>query len=252
MGLLDGKLAFITGGGGGISEADAMVFTAEGADLILADVRLDKAQEVADKVKGSGRKVQVVKLDVSNSAEVNACFEKVRNDCGRCVDILVNNAAKLDTMGQLAGFSDEMWEIDQKINLWGSFYTTRAVLPEMVKNQWGRIINISSVAGTLGGFGQVSYSATKAGVIGLTKTTALEGARAGVTCNCIAIGVVTTPPFFKIPDKMRERITRRIAMQKPGEPIDVAHLTAFLCSEKARYITGACIPLMGGMDLFVF
>ena len=168
------------------------------------------------------------------------------------VDILVNNAGTLDHVGQLGDQRPELWERDLKVNLTGAFNCSQAVWPHMKERGWGRIVNMASVAGTLGGFGQASYSTTKAGLLGLTRTLALEGARHGITCNAIVPGIIGTEAFhFGNPD-MNERMIRRTAMRRPGEPQDIANAIAFLCSDLASYITGVGLNVSGGIELFTF
>jgi len=138
------------------------------------------------------------------------------------------------------------------VNLTGSFNCAQAVWPQMKERGWGRIVNMASVAGTLGGFGQASYSATKAGLLGLTRTLALEGARHGITCNAIVPGVIGTEAFNFGNPKMNERMVQRTAMRRAGEPQDVANAIAFLCSDLASYITGVGLNVSGGIELFTF
>jgi 3-oxoacyl-[acyl-carrier protein] reductase len=138
------------------------------------------------------------------------------------------------------------------VNLSGAFNCTKAVWPHMKQHNWGRIIMMSSIAGSLGGFGQASYSTTKAGLQGLTRTLALEGARYNITCNAIVPGVIATEAFKMGRADMNERMVKRIAMRRPGEPEDIANAITFLCSPEAGYITGVALPVMGGMDLFTF
>ena len=178
-----------------------------------------------------------VKCDVTDREQVAAAVERIVEEFGS-LDILVNNAGTLDHLGQLSDQAPELWERDLRVNLTGSFNCAQAVWPHMQERSWGRIVNMASVAGTLGGFGQASYSATKAGLLGLTRTLALEGARHGITCNAIVPGVIGTEAFhFGNPD-MNERMVRRTAMREAGEPQDVANAIAFLCSDLASYITG--------------
>jgi 3-oxoacyl-[acyl-carrier protein] reductase len=164
----------------------------------------------------------------------------------------VNNAALTTNVATISKMDKKDWDREISINLSGVFYCIKQVFDSMAERKWGRIINISSVAGVLGGFGQCGYASCKAGIIGLAKTVALEGARAGITCNVVAPGVVKTDAFFAVPEKMRERISKRTAMGFPGEPMDVAQAIAFLVSEEAKYITGQVLMVGGGIDLFTF
>jgi len=153
------------------------------------------------------------------------------------------------TVGQLKDMRDEDWEFNLGVNLTGTMKVTRAVFPGMRERRWGRIVCMASIAGLMGGFGQTAYAATKIGVIGFAKSVALEGARYNVTCNAVAPGIIAPNASLS---PLYERMVKRVAMQKEGEPEDVANAITFLCSERARYITGAVLPITGGMDLFTF
>ena len=168
------------------------------------------------------------------------------------VDILVNNAGTLDHLAQIDAQGPELWERDLRVNLTGAFNCAQAVWPHMKDRGWGRIVNMASVAGTLGGFGQASYSTTKEGLLGLTRTLALEGGRHGITCNAIVPGIVGTEAFAMGNPEMNERMIRRTAMRRAGEPQEIANAVAFLCSDLASYITGIGLTVSGGIELFVF
>jgi 3-oxoacyl-[acyl-carrier protein] reductase len=221
----------------------------EGADVVIADI-LD-AEETANGVRSIGRKSLAIKMDVTDMAEVKEGVQKIGKDFGS-IDILVNNAATLDHLGQILEQKDKLWERDLRVNLTGTYNCSKAVWPSMQEKRWGRIINMASVAGTLGGFGQASYSTTKAGIIGFTKTLALEGARYGINCNVVCPGIINSESFQLIPAEMRERLTKRTAFRKPGEPEDVASAIVFLVSDKAKYITGVVLNVSGGIELFTF
>jgi 3-oxoacyl-[acyl-carrier protein] reductase len=168
------------------------------------------------------------------------------------IDILVNNAGTLDHLGQFPDQQPKLWERDLRVNLTGAFNCAQAVWPHMQERGWGRIVNMASVAGTLGGFGQASYSTTKAGLLGLTRTLALEGARHGITCNAIVPGVIGTEAFEFVAPAMKERMIKRTALRRLGEPQDVANAIVFLCSDLASYITGVSLNVSGGIELFTF
>src|SRR5262249_34773665 len=202
-------------------------------------------------IRTLGRKAIAIKCDVTDRAEVNDAVERAVGELGS-VDSLVNNAGTLDHVGQLADQSPELWERDLAVNLTGAFNCAQAVWPHMRERGWGRIVNMASVAGTLGGFGQASYSTTKAGLLGLTKSLALEGARHGITCNAIVPGVIGTEAFNFGNPEMNERMIRRTAFRRPGEPQDIANAVAFLCSDLASYITGVGLNVSGGIELFTF
>ena len=192
-----------------------------------------------------------VKCDVTDTGQVAAAVARTVDELG-AVDILVNNAGTLDHVGQFHDQNPALWERDLRVNLTGAFNCAQAVWPHMKERKWGRIVNMASVAGTLGGFGQASYSTTKAGLLGLTKTLAMEGARYGITCNAIVPGVIGTEAYHMANEAMNERIVARTALKRPGEPQEIANTVAFLCSDLASFITGVELNVSGGVELFVF
>ena len=198
-----------------------------------------------------GRRSFAVRCDVTDRDQVAAAVARTVEELGS-VDILVNNAGTLDHVGQFADQSPELWERDLRVNLTGAFNCGQAVWPHMKERKWGRIVNMASVAGTLGGFGQASYSTTKAGLLGLTRTLAMEGGRHGITCNAIVPGVIGTEAFNMANAEMNQRIVDRTVLKRPGEPQDIANAIAFLCSDLASYITGIELNVSGGVELFVF
>lgn len=205
----------------------------------------------ADEIRAMGRRSIAVRCDVSERAQVEAVVARVVDELGS-IDILVNNAATLDHVARFHDQAPELWERDLRVNLTGAFNCAQAVWPHMVERGWGRIVSMASVAGTLGGFGQASYATTKAGIIGLTKTLALEGARHGITANAIVAGVIETEAFAFTDPSLRERMVARTAMRRAGKPENVAHAIAFLCSDLAGYITGVTLNVSGGIELFTF
>jgi 3-oxoacyl-[acyl-carrier protein] reductase len=208
-------------------------------------------EQTAAEIEQLGRRALAVKCDVTDRSQVEGAVKRTVEELG-AIDILVNNAATLDNMGRLPDQSPELWERDLRVNLTGAFNCSRAVWPHMVERGWGRIVNMASVAGTLGGFGQASYSTTKAGLLGFTKTLALEGARHGITCNVIVPGIIGTEALAFGNPQMHDRLVKRTAMRRPGDPHDVAHAIAFLCSDLAAYITGVELNVSGGIELFTF
>jgi 3-oxoacyl-[acyl-carrier protein] reductase len=198
-----------------------------------------------------GRRSAAVKMDVTNRDQVKAVVDQVVKDFGS-LDILVNNAGTLDHVAAIEKQQDALWDRDLKVNLTGAYNCSKAAWPHMRERQWGRIIMMASIAGTMGGFGQASYSTTKAGLIGLARTLALEGARYGITANAIVPGIIGTEAFKMGRSDMNERMINRTAMRRAGEPDDIAAAITFLCSPEAGYITGVALPVMGGMDLFTF
>ena len=250
LGIKD-KIAIVTGGARGLGKADAIVLAKEGCQVAIIDILEDSLAQTADELKGRNLNIRTYHLDITDRDAVKECVSQVEHDLGP-VDILVNNAAILTTTAQVPNLADELWDRDLAVNLSGAYNMTKAIYPGMRERKWGRIIFMSSIAGLMGGFGQSSYSATKMGVIGLAKSVALEGARSNVTANIIAPGIIGTEAFNLIPEAMKERMRAKVAFRKEGTPDDIAHTVAFLASEKARYITGAVIPITGGMDLFTF
>ena len=168
------------------------------------------------------------------------------------VDILVANASTLDHVARFEEQAPHLWQRDLDVNLTGAFTCAQAVWPHMVERGWGRIVCTASVVGTMGGFGQASYAATKAGLLGLTRTLALEGARHGITANAVVPGVVGTEMFGLVATEKRERMVARTALRRPAEPDEVANVVCFLCSDLASYMTGAALEVDGGISLFTF
>jgi len=271
---LSGRVAFVTGGSRGLGRADALTLARAGADVVVADLLVESelseetdrygalatvarqqglvhTEETVGEIRDMGRRALAVRCDVTNRVEVDTAVARAVEELGS-IDILINNAGTLDHVGQLHDQSPELWERDLRVNLTGAFNCAQAAWPHMRERGWGRIVNMSSVAGTLGGFGQASYSTTKAGLLGLTKTLAMEGARHGITCNAIVPGVIGTEAFHLASEAMNERIVARTALKRPGEPQEIANTVAFLCSDLATYITGAELNVSGGVELFVF
>ena len=249
--LLKDKVAVITGAARGLGRSDAVVLAGEGADIVVIDIDGQGAELVAREVEKCGRRAIAFEADITDLKAVEELGRQVKDQLGGA-DILVNNAATLDNLSQIESMDNKLWDRDLKVNLTGSYYCTKIFFSHMKEKKWGRIINMASVAGTLGGFGQASYSTTKAGIIGFTKSIALEGARYGITCNAIVGGLLTTDISKNMPDKMRDRLLRRVPMGKMGDPEDVANAIAFLASDRAKYITGIALNVTGGLELFAF
>jgi 3-oxoacyl-[acyl-carrier protein] reductase len=249
--LLKGKVALVTGGSRGLGRVDALTLAEAGADVVVADIVMEGAEKTSQEIQAMGKRSFAIKMDVTKKDEVKEGVARIKKELGS-LDILVNSAATLDHLAKILEQKDELWERDLRVNLTGTYNCSRAVWPYMKEKGWGRIINMASVAGTLGGFGQASYSTTKAGIIGFTKTLALEGARYGINCNVVCPGIIDSESFRIIPPEMRERLAKRTAFRKPGEPEDVANAIVFLASDKAKYITGIVLNVSGGIELFTF
>ena len=233
---LSGRVALVTGGSRGLGRADALTLERAGAEVVTLDIEEANA---------------TITCDVGDRAQVDEAVRRIVEEHGS-VDILVNNAGTLDHLAQFGDQQPKLWERDLRVNLTGAFNCAQAVWPHMQDRGWGRIVNMASVAGTLGGFGQASYSTTKAGLLGLTRTLALEGARHGITCNAIVPGVIGTEAFGFVNPEMKERMIKRTALRRLGEPQDVANAIVFLCSDLASYITGVELNVSGGIELFTF
>ncbi len=271
---LSGRVALVTGGSRGLGRADALTLARAGADVAIADILVESevseetdrwgslataaraqgmvyTESTADEIRAMGRRALALKCDVTDRDQVAATVARTVEELGS-LDILVNNAGTLDHVGQFHDQSPELWERDLRVNLTGGFNCAQAAWPHMKERGWGRIVNMASVAGTLGGFGQASYSTTKAGILGLTRTLAMEGGRHGITCNAIVPGIIGTEAFHMANAVMNERIAARTVFKRPGEPQDIANAIAFLCSDLASYITGVGLYVSGGIELFVF
>jgi 3-oxoacyl-[acyl-carrier protein] reductase len=250
---IEGKVALVTGGSHGLGITHCLSLAKAGCNVaVIGYSHMGKAREVAAEIIGMGRKALAIKMDVSVFEEVQEGVARIEKELGP-IEILINNAATgIVRAVTVARTKMQDWARDLSVNLTGPFNTIRCVLPSMMERGWGRIINISSIAGTMGGAGQCSYAATKAGLIGLTKTVALEAARKGVTCNALVLGVINGGAFHEVAPEFRERILKRVAVRRPGSPQELSNVLVFLASEESSYLTGAAIEVSGGAGLFTF
>jgi 3-oxoacyl-[acyl-carrier protein] reductase len=243
---LKGKTALITGGAQGIGYAIAVELAKRGADCALADINLPKTEEAA-KILAQEANIQVLplKMDVSNFGDVEEGIKKTVDKFSH-LDILVNNAG-ITRDGLIMRMSDADWDLVLAINLKGTFNGIKAVSRVMLKQRFGRIVNIASVVGLMGNAGQANYSASKAGVIGLTKTTAKEFASRGITVNAVAPGFIRTAMTDALSDEAKQNLQKLIPLGRLGEAEDVAKAVGFLVSDAAAYITGQVLTVDGGM-----
>ena len=245
MGYLNDHGAIITGGAQGIGRAIALKLSGEGAHVIIADLNGEAAQKTAEEIENTGGKALALEVNVANHESVVHMVETSMDVLTR-IDVLINNAG-ITRDNLLIRLGDDDWDSVLDVNLKGVFYCTRAVAKVMMKQRRGRIVNISSVVGLMGNPGQANYAASKAGILGLTKTAARELAPRGITVNAVAPGFIETDMTQSLPEKAVEAFITSIPLGRPGLPEDVAGVVAFLVSGDAAYITGQVINVDGGM-----
>ncbi len=250
---IEGKVALVTGGSHGLGITHCLALARAGCHVaVIGYTHMEKAREVAAEIIAMGRKALAIKMDVADYDQVQTGIKLVEEKLGS-IEILINNAATGIVRAVVTARTKvQDWARDLSVNLTGPFNTIRCVLPSMMERGWGRIINISSIAGSIGGAGQCSYAATKAGLIGLTKTVALEAARKGVTCNALVLGVIDGGAFHEVAPEFQERIIKTLAMRRPGTPQELSNVLVFLASEESSYVTGEAIEVSGGASLFTF
>lgn len=243
--VLRDKVALVTGAARGIGRAIALTLAENGANVAVVDLNIDEAAKVADEITTIGRRAIGLGGSVSNQQDVEAFVEKVSAEFGR-IDILVNNAGiTRDTL--LMRMKEEDWDAVINVNLKGTFLCTKAVSRIMMKQRYGRIVNISSVVGLMGNAGQANYGASKAGIIGFTKTVARELAPRGITSNAIAPGFIVTSMTEVLSEEIKTKLKDQIPLGRLGDPVDIANTVVFLASDAASYITGQTIAVDGGM-----
>lgn len=244
--MSDGKkIAMVTGSARGIGLAIAKKLADSGCSIVISDILADAAEDSASKLRANGVDAAAVSGDVSNPDDVDNMFKKAVEKFGS-VDILVNNAG-LARDNFIMRMSEKDWDLVMNVNLKGAFFCTKAASRLMMKKRWGRIVNISSVVGVMGNVGQANYSASKAGLIGLTKSSAKELAGRNITVNAVAPGYIQTEMTEKLPEAAKEGFLSVIPLKRPGTPDDVAGVVSFLASDLAEYVTGQVIHCDGGM-----
>jgi 3-oxoacyl-[acyl-carrier protein] reductase len=242
---LNGKTALVTGAAQGIGRDIALALAEDGADVAICDVNLEAAQKTAADIEAKGRKSLAVKANVASADDVTAMVDQTVQKLGT-LDILVNNAG-ITRDGLILRMKDEDWDLVLSINLKGSFLCTKAALKHMTKQRAGTIINIASIVGAMGNAGQVNYVASKAGLIGMTKTIAREYANRNITANAVAPGFIDTAMTQALSENVRQELAKQIPLGRLGSSQDVANAVRFLASPAAAYITGQVIHVNGGM-----
>lgn len=239
---LKDKVSIITGGAAGIGAATAIKFKEEGAKVIIWDLNEEKGKALAAELGADFDKV-----NTSNYADIEVAAKKVFDTYGR-IDVLVNNAG-ITRDSSLKKMTPELWQQVIDVNLTGVFYCVKIISEYMLMNNWGRILNASSVVGLYGNFGQTNYVATKAGLIGMTKTLARELGRKGITVNCVAPGFIATEMVAAMPENVIESMKAKVPVARLGEPKEIASAYAYLASDEAAYINGATLSVDGGMTV---
>ncbi len=243
--MLARKIAVVTGGAQGIGREIALLFAREGADVALIDRDAEALEKTRVEVEGLGRRALALAADVSSAEETRGAVNKIIDSMGR-IDILVNNAG-VTRDGFLLRMSEADWDTVIAVNLKGAFNMTRAAAKPMLKQRAGRIINIASVIGLVGNAGQANYAASKAGIIGFTKSAAKELASRGITANAIAPGFIETRMTGALPDDVRQKMLAGIPLGRYGTPAEVANAALFLASGLSEYVTGQTIVVDGGL-----
>jgi 3-oxoacyl-[acyl-carrier protein] reductase len=239
------RVAFVTGASRGIGRAIALSLCRAGFDIVVASPEIEKNEEVAGEIRACSGEAMTVNLDVTSPDSVKAAFAKALQDKSR-IDVLVNNAG-IARDGLAVRMKQADWDLVLNINLNGAFQCIQQVLPHMMRNRWGRIVNISSVVGQAGSAGQANYAASKAGLIGLTKALAQEMASRGITVNAVAPGYIATDMTAVLPEDVKAKILASVPLGRMGKPEDIASAVKFLASEDASYITGQVLAVNGGM-----
>ena len=244
---LTGKIAVVTGSAQGIGQAIAITLAQDGADVVVADLNADRCEETVARITELGRQAMAVSVNVGDWDQVKSMIDRVLKDWKQ-IDIMVNNAG-ITRDGLLLRMKEEDWQSVLQVNLTGTFFCVKAVVPTMSRQRSGRIVNIASIVGAIGNAGQANYSASKAAVIGLTKTVAREYAGRNLTVNAVAPGFIDTAMTQDLSADTKEALLKQIPLNRLGQASDIADAVSFLCSEKAGYITGHVLHVNGGMHM---
>jgi 3-oxoacyl-[acyl-carrier protein] reductase len=244
---LQGKHAIVTGAGQGIGRSIALKMAQEGADVVIAEWNPETGNQTKKEVEALGRNALLMAVDVANRKQVQKMVGEILKAWGR-IDILVNNAG-FDRGATLLKVKEEDWDAVLGVHLKGTMNCIQAVASHMIENQYGKIINISSIYAKSGGMAAISYSAAKAGIIGLTKSVARELGRYQINVNVVLPGLILTPTIAKMADKYRDMIIERTPLGRIGQPEEVANVVAFLASDEASFITGAAVEVSGGSSM---
>lgn len=247
MNGLKDRIAVVTGGADGIGRATAMRFAQEGAVVVIWDMNEEKGKQTVAEINAAGGKASFLKVNTSNFAEVEAASKKVVEQYGK-YEILINNAG-ITRDSTLKKMTPELWQQVIDVNLTGVFYCAKCAADIMTEQGWGRIVNASSVVALYGNFGQTNYVATKAGLIGMTKTMARELGKKGVTVNAVALGFILTDMVRKMPEEVLKSMEDKVPVKRLGKPEEIAAAYAFLASDDAAYINGTVISVDGGMTV---
>lgn len=240
-----GKVALVTGGGQGIGRAVVLTLARNGADVAISDINAETAETTAKEIRGIGRRALVIEADVSQFEDGERMIRETVETLGR-IDILINNAG-ITRDKLMLRMSEEDWDMVLNVNLKGAFNCTRSAVRYMARQKGGRIVNIASVVGLMGNAGQANYAASKAGLIGFTKTVGREFASRGITVNAVAPGYIDTPMTQALPEKAKEELRRLIPMDRLGTPGDVANAVLFFVSSASDYVTGQVLQVNGGL-----
>jgi 3-oxoacyl-[acyl-carrier protein] reductase len=239
------RVACVTGASRGIGRETALALASDGMKIVIASNERERNETVAEEVRSAGAEAVTQYLDLSQTDSIKDAFSNILKEFGR-IDVLINNAG-ITKDGLSMRMKADDWNLVLQINLTGAFLCAQQVVPAMMRERWGRIVNIASIVGQTGNAGQANYVASKAGLIGLTKTLALELASRNITVNAVAPGFIETDMTKVLPEEVKQKMLARIPLQRMGQPADIAAAVRFLASDAAAYVTGQVIGVNGGM-----